>query len=278
MLATDPLRRQRRVVISGGMESMTGALLDRQGPPRLSHGSRRAQDSMFLDGLEDAETGAAMGTFAQATADAHQLSREAMDAYAIESVTRARRAIEERSLDSEISPIGDMIDDEQPGRARLRRFRPCGRHQRRRHDHRSERQLNSDGASALVLASGNRVQQPLARIAAHATHSQHPAEFTLAPVGAISKLLAKLKRKRTMTSSRSTKPRHGDHAGHGAVRIAPHGQHLRRRLRARPPNRLDRLQAAGYVSHALHRTGGRRGIAALCIGGGEATAAALERD
>ncbi|HAL42521.1 MAG TPA: acetyl-CoA C-acetyltransferase, partial [Gammaproteobacteria bacterium] len=166
------------------MESMSNApylLSKARGGLRMGHAD--VQDALFTDGLEDAETGGSMGSFAQETADQHQLSRDAMDGYAIESVNRARAAIESGALRPEISPIevgGETVaDDEQPGRAKLDRIptlRPAFK---------SDGTITaansssiSDGASALVLASEANAAnaEPLARIVAHATHSIHPSE------------------------------------------------------------------------------------------------------
>ena len=186
-------------VVAGGMESMSNApylLPKARGGLRMGHANM--QDSLFTDGLEDAETGGSMGSFAQSTADSHQLTREAMDAYAIESVNRALQAIEHKSLAAEISPMdidgAAVSDDEQPGKAKVDRIptlRPAFK---------SDGTITaanassiSDGASALVLTreSNLKGRDPLARIVAHSTHSIHPSEFTLAPIGAIEKLLEK---------------------------------------------------------------------------------------
>jgi len=156
------------------------------------------QDTLFMDGLEDAETGNAMGSFAQATADEYQLTREAMDAYATTSVERARQAIEQQSLASEIAPLevaGSLVrDDEQPGRAKLDKI-PLLRPAFKADGTITAANASSisDGASALVVTSEAQLTQaPLARIAGHATHSIHPSEFTIAPVGAIQKLADQL--------------------------------------------------------------------------------------
>ena len=197
MLATDLIRAgSAATVVAGGMESMSNApfLVDKA-RAGLRMGHAQMLDALFTDGLEDAETGGSMGSFAQNTADQHQLTREAMDAYAIESVERARSAIENRSLASEIVPIeinGTVVaDDEQPGRAKIDRI-PTLRPAFKADGTITAANASSisDGASALVLAAGDALQgrEPLAKIIGHATHSIHPSEFTLAPIWAIKKL------------------------------------------------------------------------------------------
>src|SRR5262245_6715629 len=204
MLGVDLVRAgSARMLVSGGMESMTNApyLLAkvRQGM-RMGHGE--IKDSMFLDGLEDAETGRSMGTFAQDTADRYQITRSEMDAYATRSVERALAAMGNGNLAHEIAPLRvgdtDVTEDEQPRRVKLDRIKSLRAAFK---DGGTITAANSssisDGASALVLASDNAVQdfglQPMVRIAGHATHSRHPSEFTIAPVGAIAKLLEALR-------------------------------------------------------------------------------------
>ena len=201
MLGTDLIRAgSATTVVTGGMESMTNApYLVSKARAGLRMGHTDLKDAMFLDGLEDAETGASMGTFAQATADDYQMTREAMDAFATQSVERAQQAARSGNLRDEIAPItvGDVEikDDEQPRRARLDKI-PLLRPAFKRDGTITAANSSSisDGASALVLTTeaGLNGAQPLARIAGHATHSQHPSEFTVAPIGAIDKLLNKL--------------------------------------------------------------------------------------
>ncbi|MEE4282293.1 MAG: thiolase family protein, partial [Pseudomonadales bacterium] len=200
MLATDLIRAgSADRVIAGGMESMSNApyvLGKARAGLRMGHTSM--QDTLFLDGLEDAETGGSMGSFAQATADQYQLTRTAMDDYATESVTRARAAIVNKSLADEISPMetagGLVEDDEQPGRAKLEKIptlRPAFKADGTITAANSS--SISDGASALLLArEGTFTGEPLAKIVGHTTHSIHPSEFTIAPVGAINKLVEKI--------------------------------------------------------------------------------------
>jgi acetyl-CoA C-acetyltransferase len=275
-------------VIAGGMESMSNApylLPKARGGLRMGHANM--QDSLFTDGLEDAETGGSMGSFAQATADSHQLTREAMDAYAIESVNRALQAIEHDSLAAEISPMeingANVKDDEQPGKAKVDRIptlRPAFK---------SDGTITaanassiSDGASALVLTRESNLngREPMARIVAHTTHSIHPSEFTLAPIGAIEKLLAKTGWSAdsvdlfeineafamvTMLTMQALNLSHDRVNIYGGACAQGH------------PIGSTGSRLIVTLAHALQQHGKQRGIAALCIGGGEATAVALER-
>jgi acetyl-CoA C-acetyltransferase len=275
-------------VIAGGMESMSNApylLPKARGGLRMGHANM--QDSLFTDGLEDAETGGSMGSFAQATADSHQLTREAMDAYAIESVSRALQAIEHDSLAAEISPMeidgASVKDDEQPGKAKVDRIptlRPAFK---------SDGTITaanassiSDGASALVLTRESNLngREPMARIVAHTTHSIHPSEFTLAPIGAIEKLLAKTGWSAdsvdlfeineafamvTMLTMQALNLSHDRVNIYGGACAQGH------------PIGSTGSRLIVTLAHALQQHDKQRGIAALCIGGGEATAVALER-
>ncbi len=289
MLATDLIRAGSAArVIAGGMESMTNApYLIPKARAGMRMGHAELKDAMFLDGLEDADTGAAMGTFAQRTADEHQLSREAMDEFAIESVTRARRAIANQELASEISPItvgGEEVrDDEQPGRAKVDRipglrpaFKPDGTITA------ANSSSISDGASALLIAAESAldVAEPMARIIAHATHSRHPSEFTVAPADAIRQVLDRagwtaddvdvfeineafamvtMLAIQTLNLDPSTVNVCGGACAQGHP-IGSSGSRL-----------------IVTLAHALERLNKKRGVAALCIGGGEATAVAIER-
>jgi acetyl-CoA C-acetyltransferase len=291
MLATDLLRAgSANVVVAGGMESMTNApylLMRARAGLRMGHD--QVKDAMFLDGLEDADTGRSMGTFAQDTADRYQITRAEMDAYARRSVERALAATRSGELAHEIAPIavGDatVADDEQPRRAKLDRIptlKPAFR------DGGTITAANSssisDGASALVLASDAAVSahglNPIVRIVGHATHSQHPSEFTTAPVGAIGKLLAKLG-----WSADSVDLFEINEAFAMVTMIA-----IRElELDDAKVNVFGGACAQGHpigstgsrlvvtLAHALRQRGLRRGIASLCIGGGEATAIAVER-
>jgi acetyl-CoA C-acetyltransferase len=294
MLAHDLLKAgTNQVMVAGGMESMSNApyLMEKaRGGLRMGHGE--IKDHMFLDGLEDARTGRLMGSFAQETADKYGISREDMDAYAIESLTRAKKAIESGALDSEIVPVtvttrkGETVvkDDEQPHNANLEKipglkpaFRKDG----------SITAANassiSDGASALVLMTAAEAEKrglkPLARIVGHATQSQDPSEFTIAPIGAMTNLFNKTGWSKdevdlfeineafamvTMLAMRE----HGlDHAKvniYGGACAQGH------------PVGSTGSRIIVTLINALQKTGGKRGVASLCIGGGEATAVAIE--
>ena len=289
MLATDLIRAgSAATVVAGGMESMSNApfLVDKA-RAGLRMGHSQMLDALFTDGLEDAETGSSMGSFAQTTADQHQLTREAMDAYAIESVTRARSAIENRALASEIAPIeinGTLVaDDEQPGRAKIDRI-PTLRPAFKADGTITAANASSisDGASALVLASGDALngREPLAKIIGHATHSIHPSEFTLAPIGAIQKLVEKIgwdlasvdlfeiNEAFAMVTMLTTQE-----LGLDPTRVNVHGGAC---AQGHPIGSTgSRLIVT--LAHAMQNQDKQRGIAALCIGGGEATAIALER-
>jgi acetyl-CoA C-acetyltransferase len=282
-----------RVVLAGGMESMSNA-------PHLLPGARSgfrlgstiAYDHMMMDGLEDAYEGRPMGSFAQETADREGITREAMDAYAIESLRRARRAIDEGALADEMAPVtvttrrGETIvaDDEQPPKADLERIptlRPAFA---------SDGTITaanassiSDGGSALLLmgesAARERELQGMARIVAHARHSQAPGEFTTAPIGAMQKLFDKTGwsvadvdlfeineafAMVTMLAMRAFDLDHDKVNIHGGACAQGH------------PIGSTGSRIIVTLMHALRRHGGRRGVAALCIGGGEATAIAIE--
>ncbi|MBH81903.1 MAG: acetyl-CoA C-acyltransferase [Gammaproteobacteria bacterium] len=290
MLATDIIRAgSAKRVIAGGMESMSNMpYLLAKARDGLRMGHAELNDSMFTDGLEDAETARAMGTFAQETADTYQLTREAMDDYATESVTRARQAISDGSLRAEISPIAvgndEVADDEQPGRAkpeRIPQLRPAFK---------ADGTITaanassiSDGASALLLAAESHLdgREPLARVVGHATHSRHPSDFTLAPIGAIEQLLAQLQWNKDQVdlfeineafamvtmlciSELDLDNEKVNVFGGACAQGHPIGS---------TGSRLIVTLAQAMLARGL-----RRGIAALCIGGGEATAIALERD
>ena len=285
MLGTDLIRAgSARRVVAGGMESMSNApylLAKARRGQRMGHGE--LVDAMFLDGLEDAETGGSMGSFAQSTADRHQVTREEMDAFAIGSLTKALAAMEDGALGTEIAPFDDVSEDEQPRRARMDRI-PSLRPAFARDGTITAANASSisDGASALVLAAEDALGDaaPLARIVGHATHSIHPSEFTIAPIGAIEKLLTRVGWSRdevdlfeineafamvTMLAIREL--------GLDADKVNLHGGAC---AQGHPIGSTgSRLIVT--LAHALHATGGTRGVAALCIGGGEATAVAIER-
>ena len=283
MLGTDLIRAgSANCVVAGGMESMSNApylLVQARRGHRMGH--REAADSMFVDGLEDAETGASMGSFAQTTADAHQLTREAMDAFAIGSVKKALRAMDDGDLEREIAPFDDVNEDEQPRRSRIDRI-PTLRPAFSRDGTITAANASSisDGASALVLGDASVGGEALARVVGHATHSIHPSDFTIAPVGAIDKLLSSVGWSKedvdlfeineafamvTMLAiaELGLDPEKVNLYGGACAQGHPIGSTGARLLVT--------------LAHALKSTGGTKGVAALCIGGGEATAMAIER-
>ncbi len=290
MLATDLIRAgSANTIIAGGMESMSNApFIVENARSGLRMGHKSLKDTLFLDGLEDAETGDAMGLFAQTTADDYQITREAMDAYATQSVTRARNAIDEATLASEIAPIslGDetIQDDEQPGRAKIDRIpslRPAFKNDGTITA--ANASSISDGASALVLTneSGLAGRQPLARIVGHATHSIHPSKFTVAPVGAVTKLAEKLDWDLAEVDLFEINEAFAmvtmlaiQELGLDAERVNVYGGAC---AQGHPIGSTgSRLIVT--LAHAMNNLDKKRGIAALCIGGGEATAIALERE
>ncbi|ROZ85551.1 acetyl-CoA C-acyltransferase [Pseudomonas neustonica] len=294
MLAHDLIKAgSNSIMVAGGMESMSNApyLLEKARTGlRMGHGE--IKDHMFLDGLEDARSGRLMGSFAQGTADQNDITRADMDAYAIESLKRAQAAIESGALDKEIVPVtvktrkGEVVvkHDEQPHNANLDKIpslKPAFK---------SDGSITaanassiSDGASALVLMSAaeaeRRSLKPLARIVGHATQSQDPSEFTLAPVGAMSNLFAKtgwsvadvdlfeINEAFAMVTMLAMREHNLDHAkvniyGGACAQGHPVGSTGSRIIIT--------------LINALQNTGGKRGVASLCIGGGEATAIAIE--
>jgi len=295
MLAHDLIKAgTNEIMVAGGMESMSNSpyiLPTARKGFRMGHGDQ-AMDHMFLDGLEDAETGRLMGSFAQDVADQKGYSREEMDAYAIESLNRAKSAIEAGLLTSEIVPVtvksrrGDTVvsDDEQPFNANIEKI-PSLRPAFKKDGTITAANASSisDGASALVLMSQSEATKrgltPLARILGHATQSQHPSEFTLAPVGAIEKLFAKvgwtkddvdlfeINEAFAMVAMLPIKELGLDPAtvnifGGACAQGHPVGSTGSRLLVT--------------LINALQHKGKTKGVAALCIGGGEATSMAIE--
>ncbi|WP_290787652.1 acetyl-CoA C-acyltransferase [Halomonas sp.] len=294
MLAHDLIRAgSAEVMLAGGMESMSNAphvLTKARTGYRLGHGELK--DHMFLDGLEDAETGKLMGVFAQDVASARDYSRERLDDFAIASLERAMAATNDGHLSAEMAPVtvttrqGESVvdHDEQPFQAKLDKIRSL------RPAFAKEGTITaansssiSDGASALILASASAAERlgakPLARMLGHSTHSQHPSEFTIAPVGAIDKLM------KTLGWSVSDVDLFEINEAFAVVTLLamdgldiPHDK----------VNVFGGACAQGHpigstgsriiatLIHALRTRGGKRGIASLCIGGGEATAVAVE--
>ncbi|MEA1229071.1 acetyl-CoA C-acyltransferase [Acinetobacter sp. IRS14] len=294
MQATDMIKAgSAEIVVAGGMESMTNApyvLPKARAGYRMGHGE--IKDHMFLDGLEDAETGRLMGSFAQDMANTRGYTREQMDDFAIRSLKRAQTAITEGYFKDEIVSVtvpsrkGDVVvdQDEQPLNAKIDKI-PSLKPAFAKDGTITAANASSisDGASALVLTSSEvatqRGLQPLAKIIATASNSQHPSEFTIAPVGAIEKVL-----KKAGWNAQDVDLWEINEA-FAMVTMCPIDDF---KLDAEKVNINGGACALGHpvgstgsriiltLIHALKRTGGKKGIAALCIGGGEATAIAIE--
>ena len=291
MLAHDAiLVGSSNIVIAGGMESMSNApylLKKARGGYRLGHDT--VYDHMFLDGLEDAyDKGALMGKFAEETAQHYQFTRAAQDEFALASLTRAKHAAKEGLFTDEIAAVRiggtEVTTDELPTRAdpaKIPKLKPAFR------EGGTVTAANSsgisDGAAALVLMTEDEADRrgihPLARIAGHASHAQAPQWFTTAPVGAIQKLQEKL----------GWKPDDVDlyeiNEAFAVVTLAA------MRELAIPHDKVNVNGGACALGHPIGASGARivvtllnalrqrnlkRGIASLCIGGGEATAMAVE--
>lgn len=294
MLAHDLIKAgSGQILLAGGMESMSNAphvLTKARGGYRLGHGELK--DHMFLDGLEDAETGKLMGVFAQDIASQRGYARERLDDFAIASLERAMAATNSGHLKAEMATVtvhtrqGETLveHDEQPFQAKLDKIRQL------RPAFAADGTITaanassiSDGASALILASQDTASRhgvkPLARMLGHATHSRHPSEFTIAPVGAIEKLMKKLDWSVgdvdlfeineafavvTLLAMDDLGLPHDKVNVFGGACAQGH------------PIGSTGSRIIATLIHALRTKGGKRGIASLCIGGGEATAVAVE--
>jgi acetyl-CoA C-acetyltransferase len=294
MLATDIIKAgSASVVVAGGMESMTNA-------PHLLNGSRTGVrygtanflDHMAWDGLTNPDDGQAMGVFGDATSVKYDMSREALDAFSAESARRAQQAIASRAFKDEIVPVtvktrkGDVVadTDEEPGKIAIDKIptlRPAFGKEGRLTAASSSK--ISDGAAATVLMSAKEAQsrglQPLARIVAHATHSQAPEWFTTAPVQAIANVLEKAGWTVEDVDLFEV------NEAFACVAMAPMQElgipHAKLNVNGGACALGHPIGASGArlvvtLLHALQARGGKRGIASLCIGGGEATAIALE--
>ncbi len=282
-----------QVMVAGGMESMTNAphlTFARKG---IKYGAAALYDHMALDGLEDAyERGKAMGVFAEQCVAKYQFSREAQDQFAIASTQRSKQANEDGSFDWEIAPVtlpgkaGDTVvkHDEQPFKAKLDKipglkpaFKKDGTITA------ATSSSISDGAAALVLMRESTARQmgvkPLARIVGHAVHAQAPEWFSTAPAGAISKVLKKAGWQPgqvdlwevneafaavTLAAMAEFKLPHDIVNVHGGAVALGH------------PIGASGARIVVTLLGALRKQGKQRGVAALCIGGGEATALAVE--
>ncbi len=282
------------MVVAGGMESMTNApyiLKKHRSGARIGHDT--AYDHMFLDGLEDAyEAGRAMGTFAQETANEYQLTREAQDDYSIESLRRANAAIAGGAFADEIVPVtvvsraGETIvdTDEQPGKGRPDKI-PTLRAAFAKDGTITAASSSSisDGAAAVVVTRDSvakaRGLAPVARIVAMAAHAQEPKDFTTAPVGAVNKLLEtagwaiddvdlfEVNEAFACVAMFAMKdlgiPHEKINVNGGATALGH-------------PIGASGTRIIVTLLNALKQQGKKRGVASLCIGGGEATAVAVE--
>jgi acetyl-CoA C-acetyltransferase len=282
------------VMVAGGMESMTNApylLPKARGGFRLGHGE--VKDHMFLDGLEDAyDKGRLMGTFAEDCAGSYKFTREAQDAFAIASTTRSKQANTDGSFAWEIAPVtvsgrkGDVVidKDEQPFKAQLEKipglkpaFRKDGTVTA------ANSSSISDGAAALVMMRASTAAKlglkPVATVVGHSTFAQEPGLFTTAPVGAMKKLLAKSGWTAdsvdlweineafavvTMAAMHDLKLPHEKVNVHGGACALGH------------PIGASGARVIVTLIGALRKHGKKRGVASLCIGGGEATAVGIE--
>ena len=295
MLAHDSIvAGSAQIMVAGGMESMTNApylLPKARAGMRMGHGT--VYDHMFLDGLEDAyDKGKLMGVFAEQCADKFAFTREAQDEFALRSLKRSLTATDDGSFKWEITPVtvagrkGEVVvdKDEQPGKAspdKIPGLKPAFRKDGTVTAANSS--SISDGAAALVLMRRSLAEKkglaPLAVILGHATHAQEPGWFTTAPVGAMAKLFAKL----------GWSPKDVDlyeiNEAFAVVAMAAMKEH------GLPAEKVNVHGGACALGHpigasgariivtllgALRKYGGKRGVASLCIGGGEATALAVE--
>jgi acetyl-CoA C-acetyltransferase len=282
------------VVVAGGFESMTNApyiLPKMRTGLRLGHGD--VKDHMFLDGLEDAyEEGRLMGSFAEETAGLYQFTREAQDSYAIESLRRAKQATEDGTFEAEITPVtvktrkGEVtIDkDEQPLKGRpdkIPTLKPAFAKDGTVTPANSS--SISDGGAALVLMRESEAKKrglkPIAKFLAHSTHARKPSEFTMAPIDAIQKVMDKVGWTKddvdlfeineafavvTMAAMKDLGLDHEKVNVHGGACALGH------------PVGASGARIVVTLLSALQKYGKTRGVASLCIGGGEATAMALE--
>jgi acetyl-CoA C-acetyltransferase len=294
MMASDQIRTgDVEIVLAGGLESMTNApylLLKARGGYRMGHGE--IFDHMFYDGLQSPFDGKAMGVFADATATRYNFTRAQQDAYAAESVRRALHAVDAGEFEAELTSVtvktrkGEIVvsRDETPGTCdidKIPSLKPA--FGKEGTVTAASSSSISDGAAALVLMSAAAAKarglKPLARVVGYASHAHEPEWFTTAPVGAIKKTLAKL----------GWRPHDADlyeiNEAFAAVTMAAMRDvdidHARVNVNGGACALGHPIGATGArilttLVHALKRRGGKRGIASLCIGGGEAVAVAVE--
>ena len=295
MMAADQIRAgEAGVMVAGGLESMTNApylLPKARSGYRMGHGE--VLDHMFYDGLQSAWDGQMMGCFAENTAGRYQFSRADQDAFAAESVRRALAAVESGAFAKEIVPVtvkgrkGEVVvdRDETPFTcdiAKIPQLKPAFRKDGTVTAASSS--SISDGAAAVVLASESAAAKigakPLAKIVAYASHSQEPEWFTIAPVGAIQKVLARTGWKASDVDLFEVNEAFATVAMSAAKDIGISADKLNVNGGACAlghPVGATGARIVATLLHALIARGGRRGIASLCIGGGEAVAIAIER-
>ncbi|UAA40257.1 acetyl-CoA C-acetyltransferase [Paraneptunicella aestuarii] len=294
MMAHDLIKAgSAEVVLAGGMESMSNApymLPKARAGFRMGHGE--ILDHMMKDGLENAYDGQAMGCFAQGTADEENMTREQMDEFALSSLAKAKKAIEDGSFDAEVASVTiqdrkgavTVSHDESPGKAmpeKIPGLRPAFRKDGTITAANSS--SISDGAASLLVMSQAKAEelglQPLARIVAHATNSIEPEKFTVAPVGAMQKLMEKagwnladvdlfeINEAFAMVTMLAIKQLELD-----ADKVNVHGG----ACALGHPIGASGARILVTLLHALKLRGLKKGVASLCIGGGEATALAVE--
>lgn len=295
MLGNDLIKAgSASVVVAGGMESMTNAPHMAQVRTGIRLGDGKMVDHMMWDGLTDPYHGESMGVFAEACADKYHFTREEQDAFVTESVRRAQEAVKSGAFADEITTVtvpsrkGDVqvSVDETPGKvdpAKIPTLRPAFRKENGTVTAASSSSI-SDGAAAVVLLSADDAKargiKPLARIVAHATHSQEPEWFTTAPVGAIEKVLKKAGWQVgdvdlfevneafavvAMAAMKDIAIPHEKLNVHGGACALGH------------PIGCTGARLVVTLLHAMIHQNAKRGVASLCIGGGEATAIAIER-
>ena len=280
------------VIVAGGMESMTNAPHMVAARTGLRYGDAKLVDHMAWDGLTNPYDGQSMGVFAEATAEKYGFTREAQDAYTIESVKRAQAAIASGAFADEIVTVKvagkkgevEYATDEQPGKSDVSKIPTLrGAFKKDGTVTAASSSSISDGAAATVLMSAEEAKhrgiKPLARIVGHATNSHEPEWFTTAPVGAIDKLLKQVGWKVDEVDLFEV------NEAFAVVAMAPMKDlgipHAKLNVNGGACALGHPIGASGArlvvtLLHALRKRGGKRGVAALCIGGGEATAIAVE--
>ena len=295
MMAAEQIRSgTAEVILAGGLESMSNApYLLAKARSGYRMGSGEVIDHMLRDGLQSPFDGKSMGCFADATAARYNFTRAQQDAFATESVRRAQAAVASGAFAGEIVAVKvatrkgevEVATDEQPGKcdiAKIPTLKPAFRKENGTVTAASSSSI-SDGAAATVLMSADAAKKrgvkPLARVVAHATHAQEPEWFTTAPVGAIRKVLDKAGWKVADVDLFEV------NEAFAVVAMAPMKElgiaHEKLNIHGGATALGHPIGASGArlvvtLMHALKQGGGRRGVAALCIGGGEATAIALE--